>query len=58
MCHVIPNGINEELLRVTPEDGGYMLFFSRIDIYTKGLDILLKAFEKIAVQYPELRLPL
>lgn len=56
MCHVIPNGINEELLRVTPEDGNYMLFFSRIDVYTKGLDILIKAFEKIAVQYPELRL--
>jgi len=55
-CQVIPNGINDDLLRVTPEDGGYILFFSRIDIYTKGLDILVEAFKKIASEYPEIRL--
>jgi glycosyltransferase involved in cell wall biosynthesis len=55
-CHVIPNGINEDLLKATPEDGEYILFFSRIDIYTKGLDILVEAFRKIASEYPELRL--
>jgi len=54
--HVIPNGINRELLRVTPSDGGYMLFFSRIDIYTKGLDLLVEAFKRIAPEYPEMRL--
>jgi glycosyltransferase involved in cell wall biosynthesis len=55
-CHVIPNGIGEELVKVTPEDGDYILFFSRIDIYTKGLDVLMKAFEKIHARYPALRL--
>lgn len=55
-CHVIPNGINEELLQVTPEDGAYILFFSRIDTYTKGLDILVEAFKRIAPEYPNIRL--
>lgn len=57
-CHLIPNGINEDLLRVTPEEGGYLLFFSRIDIYTKGLDILIRAFASIASAYPGIRLVL
>jgi glycosyltransferase involved in cell wall biosynthesis len=57
-CHLIPNGINEDLLRVTPEEGGYILFFSRIDIYTKGLDILVGAFTRIASDYPGIRLVL
>jgi len=56
LCHVIPNGIDEELLRVSPEDGDHILFFSRIDIYTKGLDILIEAFKRIIPEYPEIRL--
>jgi glycosyltransferase involved in cell wall biosynthesis len=57
-CHVIPNGIGEELLHVVPEEKDYLLFLSRIDIYTKGLDILVRAFEKISLRHPELRLVL
>jgi len=57
-CHLIPNGINEDLLRVTPGDNEYILFFSRIDIYTKGLDILVEAFKRIAAEYPEVTLVL
>ncbi len=55
---VIPNGIDEDLLRTTSVEGDYILFFSRIDIYTKGLDLLMKAFEEIGPEYPELRLVL
>jgi glycosyltransferase involved in cell wall biosynthesis len=55
---IIPNGIDEELLMTKPWDGDYILFFSRLDIYTKGLDILLQAFETISVRYPEVRLVL
>lgn len=55
-CHVIPNGISEELLNVVPEEKDYILFLSRIDIYTKGLDILVKAFEKLSSRYPSLKL--
>lgn len=57
-CHVIPNGVNEELLNSNPEEGDYILFLSRIDIYTKGLDLLAKAFTKIGERYPGLRLVL
>jgi glycosyltransferase involved in cell wall biosynthesis len=58
LCPVIPNGIDEALLRITPKDDDYILFFSRIDTYTKGLDILMKSFEKISIRYPRLRLVL
>ncbi len=56
MCHVIPNGINRELLESRSEDMDYILFLSRIDIYTKGLDLLINAFERISPEYPNLRL--
>jgi len=57
-CHVIPNGIGEDLLNVVSEEGDYILFLSRIDIYTKGLDLLVKAFANISQTYPDLRLVL
>jgi len=56
LCLVIPNGIDRELLQSKPEDAGYILFLSRIDAYTKGLDLLLAAFEMISSDYPNLRL--
>ncbi len=58
LCRVIPNGINGELLELTPAEGDYILFFSRIDAYTKGLDILLSAFCAVAPRFPGLRLVL
>jgi glycosyltransferase involved in cell wall biosynthesis len=56
LCLVIPNGIESELIQTIPEDTDYILFLSRIDIYTKGLDILIDAFEKISLEYPNMRL--
>lgn len=56
LCTTIPNGVSEDLLKVTPEDRGYILFFSRIDTYTKGLDLLIRAFEKISSGFPDIRL--
>jgi len=57
-CHVIPNGIDEALLKIVPEEQDYILFLSRIDIYTKGLDLLVKAFTTISEKYRGLRLVL
>ncbi len=56
LCRVIPNGVNEELLTAEPGDGDYILFFSRIDAYTKGIDILLEAFKELAPDFPGIRL--
>lgn len=56
LCTIIPNASDEELFGVTQEDGDYILFLSRIDIYTKGLDILINAFEKINAEHPEIKL--
>lgn len=53
---VIPNGVSNELLEAAPHELDYILFFSRIDIYTKGLDILAKAFERIAETHGSMRL--
>jgi len=55
-CHVIPNGIEEELLKIVPEEKDYILFLSRIDIYTKGLDLLVKAFSNLSQRYPNVKL--
>ncbi len=55
-CPVIPNGIEKSLLDTTTTDGDYILFFSRIDIYTKGLDLLIKAYEELCIRHSGLKL--
>ncbi len=45
---VIPNGIDHELLRCEAQEDNYILFFSRIDIHQKGLDILVDSFRAIS----------
>ncbi len=52
LCEVIPNGVARELLSEESEEEDYILFLSRIDIYTKGLDVLVKAFEKLSRHAP------
>ncbi len=44
---LIYNGINSELFTVEPKEGDYIAFLGRIDVYMKGLDILLEAFSKV-----------
>lgn len=56
MFTVISNGVSPELLRITPEDGDYILYLGRIDIYGKGLDILLEAYEHFLESFPDIRL--
>ena len=43
----IPNGISEDLLQLDPEEGDFILFLGRIDIYMKGIDILMASFSRI-----------
>ncbi|NWF98824.1 MAG: glycosyltransferase family 4 protein [Nitrospirae bacterium] len=53
---IIPNGISKNILSIPIEDGEYILFIGRIDIYGKGLDLLLKAFEKFNSVFPDIKL--
>ena len=56
LCRVIPNGVGDDLIGTETREGDYILFFSRIDVYTKGLDILLAAFENLLREFPGVRL--
>lgn len=53
---IIPNGISHELLSVLSEEGGYILYLGRIDIYGKGLDILIRAYSDFFRSYPTTKL--
>jgi len=56
LIEIIPNGISSELLSVVPEENNYILYFGRIDIYAKGLDILIDAYKDFCKSFPEIRL--
>lgn len=49
-------GFDQDLLNGAGTDGGYLLYFGRIDIYMKGIDLLIDAFEKIAGTHDRYRL--
>jgi len=50
------NGFSSKLLEGVSKDNGYILAFGRIDIYMKGLDLLLPAFDKTAMRDPMVKL--
>lgn len=58
LCEVVPNGVGKELFSEQSEEEDYILFFSRIDVYTKGLDVLVQAFAKLSRHAPGLVLKL
>ena len=43
----INNGVDSSLFDCEPAQGEYIAFLGRLDIYMKGLDILLEAFHKL-----------
>ncbi|MDA8434251.1 MAG: glycosyltransferase family 4 protein [Nitrospiraceae bacterium] len=53
---IIENGVSPELLAVPMTDGGYVLYLGRIDIYGKGLDLLLSAYAEFSDSFPSMRL--
>ncbi len=52
----ISNGISPELLKTTPSEDNYILFFGRIDIYGKGLDVLINAYKEFYKSFPDISL--
>jgi glycosyltransferase involved in cell wall biosynthesis len=53
---VIPNGVSADLLALEPREEPYVLFLGRLDVYTKGLDLLLDEYELFARAHPDIRL--
>lgn len=53
---VIPNGISLDLLNMTTNEGDYILYLGRIDIYSKGLDTLIGAYKEFFKSFPDIRL--
>lgn len=53
---IIPNGISPDLLQVSVEEGGYMLYLGRIDYYSKGLDLLLNAYAEFHNYFSHIKL--
>jgi glycosyltransferase involved in cell wall biosynthesis len=53
---IISNGISSELLNIPSWESDYILYLGRIDIYKKGLDILLDAYREFVKRFPEVRL--
>lgn len=53
---IISNGIEASLFEAEPSEGDYILYLGRIDVYAKGLDLLLPAFEAFHRAFPGVRL--
>jgi glycosyltransferase involved in cell wall biosynthesis len=49
-------GVDDGYFSLTPEEAPYILYFGRMDIHTKGLDVLLEAFAAVAPTHPAIRL--
>jgi glycosyltransferase involved in cell wall biosynthesis len=53
---IIPNGVPPELLAMAEKKGAYILYIGRIEMYGKGLDILIHAYEKFQELFSHTRL--
>ena len=53
---VIPNGISSDLLDIPDEEQDYILSIGRVDVFGKGLDILLNAYSEFFRSFPGIRL--
>jgi glycogen synthase len=47
------NGIDDSIYSTITNDKQYILCLGRLDVYMKGLDILLDAFDRIAAAFPK-----
>jgi glycosyltransferase involved in cell wall biosynthesis len=52
----IPNGVADEFFALDPEEKPFILSLGRIDIYMKGLDLLLEAFSRMRNQSVSLKI--
>jgi glycogen(starch) synthase len=55
-AQIIPNGVSPELLDLLPVESDYILYLGRIDVYGKGIDLLIRAYEDCCKSFPHLKL--
>ena len=55
---LVYNGVERRFFALVPEEAPYLLYFGRMDIHTKGIDLLVAAFAEIATEHPDIRLKL
>ena len=55
-AHIIPNGVAPELLHLNPVESNYILYLGRIDVYSKGIDLLVSAYEDCCRSFPHMKL--
>ncbi len=53
---VIPNGVDPRLFALPLAKGDYILYLGRIDIYSKGLDLLISAYTEFYGSCPDFKL--
>jgi glycogen(starch) synthase len=56
--NLVYTGVDPSCFGVQGPEQDYILYFGRLDTYTKGIDLLLKAFSLISSKYPGVRLVL
>ena len=54
--HLVYTGVNSSCFHAPFSEQDYILYFGRLDTYTKGIDILLQAFARVHDSHPEIRL--
>ncbi len=53
---LVYTGVNQTCFESTGTEEDYILYFGRLDTYTKGIDLLLKAFARVVSKHRNVRL--
>ncbi len=53
---IIPRGIDDEIIKGKSLNNGYAFYIGRIDIYNKGLDLLMKSWKLVINKRPNSKL--
>jgi glycosyltransferase involved in cell wall biosynthesis len=53
---IISNGVSSDFLDISFDEKDYILYIGRIDIYGKGLDILINAYKEFHESFPHIKL--
>ena len=55
---LVYSGVERRFFALESEEAPYLLYFGRMDIHTKGIDLLIAAFAEIADECPDIHLKL